>query len=254
MSVETWGWRAVTLCAAVAVGLFACLVTTLVGMDSGQNQVAAAWVQAAGSVAAIVTAIFVANAQHRAAMTLAERQAQAARTELVEASLAIVIHAQSLLLKIPGPASNNDELSVYLQQLRSYGTFDDAIAALRAIPAYRLPTFGTVSAVIKLPATVEVAGGIVRSMAALRMNPQGGEWRDMALGMEDLLNDLSEARIALENYLGRDDEARRVGAAPLGIAPLQHASAPTSSSSSAGSPAIGRSQASEVSANSDWNV
>ncbi|WP_354684799.1 hypothetical protein [Cupriavidus necator] len=53
MSVEKWGWVSVAITGSVGLALGAFLFVHANGLDSGQNQAVAAWVQAVGSVAAI---------------------------------------------------------------------------------------------------------------------------------------------------------------------------------------------------------
>lgn len=65
MSVEKWGWVSVAATGSVAVALGSFLFAYANGLDSGQNQAVAAWVQAIGSVAAIIGAVWIASEQHR---------------------------------------------------------------------------------------------------------------------------------------------------------------------------------------------
>ncbi|WP_227459683.1 hypothetical protein [Cupriavidus pauculus] len=56
---ETWGWVAVCAAAIVLLAAGSHVVVLFFGLDSGQNQALAAWVQAVGSVLAIGIAIYI---------------------------------------------------------------------------------------------------------------------------------------------------------------------------------------------------
>jgi hypothetical protein len=73
MSVEKWGWVSVAATGSVAVALGAFLFVYATGLDSGQNQAIAAWLQAIGSVAAIIGAFVILNQQQVAEAALRRR-------------------------------------------------------------------------------------------------------------------------------------------------------------------------------------
>ncbi|WP_197338732.1 hypothetical protein [Ralstonia solanacearum] len=93
---------------------------------------AAAWVQAIGSVLAIVAAIVIANLQHRATISLARRQAESSRREFAESCLALVEHVQAFMLALPGPASDEGQIEVFFAQYKSFKIFHEASESLRA--------------------------------------------------------------------------------------------------------------------------
>lgn len=210
------GWRFVV---GLLASIFVVLAVSVYGATSAGTKpydpsLMASWVQAVGSVAAIVGAIWIADNQHRATMKFTEYQAKSEMREFVEACLATVIHAQTLLLKVPGPATTDDDaLNVFFAiDFRSYQVLDSAANALMVIPPYRLPTQAAVSALIKFNASIGEARSVISDMAHLHANPRDGNtWRTPAERLEPILADASAARRALETYLGRDDELIRLG-------------------------------------------
>lgn len=76
MSVEKWGWTSVTLTVGAALALIAFLVVYASGLDSGQNQAIAAWVQAVGSI------ITIAGAYHLGARQMEHATALQRDTEI----------------------------------------------------------------------------------------------------------------------------------------------------------------------------
>ncbi|MDR3382279.1 hypothetical protein [Cupriavidus basilensis] len=74
MSLEKWGWASVVSTAGAAVALFAFLMVKAGGMDSGQNQAIAAWVQAIGSIGAIAAGFAVVHTQNKFSESVRQRE------------------------------------------------------------------------------------------------------------------------------------------------------------------------------------
>lgn len=208
-------WRRLALgplASIAAVLIISVFGATSAGRRSYDPSLMASWVQAVGSIAAIIGAIWIANNQHRATIEFAEHQAKAATREFVEACVATVIHAQTILLKVPGPATDDDEaLNVFFAvDFRTYQVLDSAANALMVIPPYRLPTQEAVSTLIRFNSSMSEARQVISDMGSLYANPQMGNWRDAAARLEPIREDASEARRALELFLGRDDELHRL--------------------------------------------
>lgn len=73
MSVEKWGWAAVVGAACVCVTVASLICAQIWPNDSGD---VASWVQAIGSIAAIVGAVWIASDQHRRDVVRREVEAQ----------------------------------------------------------------------------------------------------------------------------------------------------------------------------------
>lgn len=106
MSLERWGWTALSLTCVVVSGLAAALFVHLTGLDAGENQAIAAWVQAVGSVLAIAGALTVAGYQVNAARTEAEIRRRVDEREALESIAAFVNELETVGRKAVERARN----------------------------------------------------------------------------------------------------------------------------------------------------
>lgn len=138
MSVEKWGWASVTLTGSVAVALGAFLFVYANGLDSGQNQAVAAWVQAIGSVAAIIGAIWIATAQGRSA----RREKQIAIFAVVHAAVVEARRIRKLL--------RTDDPELELSAKYHHSIIDSYFGALSNCPVHELHSPAAVTAHLML--------------------------------------------------------------------------------------------------------
>lgn len=138
MSVEKWGWVSVTVTGSVAVALGAFLFVYANGLDSGQNQAVAAWVQAIGSVLAIVGAIGIATAQSHSA----RREKQVAIFAVVHAAVVEARRIRELL--------HTDDPELELTAKYHHSIIDSYFGALSNCPVHELHSPAAVTAHLML--------------------------------------------------------------------------------------------------------
>lgn len=151
-TVEKWGWMSVVCALSAVLGLGALLIVTVGGLDSEQNQAIASWVQAVGSIAAIVFASVHASRQAAEAECLVDRQRLQARRDRLASIQAIAKvardHVEMVaygLAAAPDGARFNGLVEFFDARL-----LQESRGALEQIPLHELESVQMVEAMIKL--------------------------------------------------------------------------------------------------------
>ncbi|MBB1630289.1 hypothetical protein [Cupriavidus sp. UME77] len=151
MAVERWGWAAIAGTSFIALAAGAHVFATLNGLDSGQNQAIAAWVQAVGSVAAIVGAFAIANRQsrnqHESAMQL-DREKLRRSWSSAKAILDALV--QQCLEVAPAFEGDGKFGNVAFAGKYEAESFQKALRRVDSIPLFELDSTELVTAVVGL--------------------------------------------------------------------------------------------------------
>ncbi|WP_124920697.1 hypothetical protein [Burkholderia sp. Bp9099] len=210
-------WKTVLsiLIGIVAVILVSVSGATSVGTRPYDPSLMASWMQAIGSVAAIIGAYWVAERQGRAGRLLAMEMDKIAQRRQYEAYRAIVENGSKRAcdLKELAVGAKADVFAIYWQNTeRVYG---DAISALTEIPLHSLGSYKAVNAVVgmkdALIALREVVRGFVEPL--MSPNPQLDE-AEFRSAVQWLANNVDYYRslfgVAVDpdqNYVGESERA-----------------------------------------------
>lgn len=153
----------VVLRACIYLALFAALFITLRDHPPISSADYAAWVQAIGSIAAIVYAIRIASSQRREATRLEIKQ----RSGKLAAVRGITEHAVNIIGEAVVALLEREAAVTYVANYNAR-VFEDALRVLQQIPMLELGTVGAVEGVTLIKTSV---GAMTEYLESLHRNP-----------------------------------------------------------------------------------
>lgn len=120
----------------VAVAALAYTVNLILAVPGLRTEGAAAWVQAVGSIAAIIGAVWISQDQHRKEIEREGRQAQERVRELQVMLLSIMEDAVRLIEDLPLEPRHSSEIDDYLRFRSSRAQFENVERILTEVPLF----------------------------------------------------------------------------------------------------------------------
>lgn len=115
----------------------------------------AAWVQAVGSIGAIIAGFRVANKQIKSTAAQARLDRIEADDDRLTAALSVAMYAADLIYEAAGQAASKGSVTGYLLVSCDYLDFDGATRALQAIPLHDLRSPAMIGGLLKIQRCVE---------------------------------------------------------------------------------------------------
>ncbi|MBV8048510.1 MAG: hypothetical protein JO171_15275 [Paludibacterium sp.] len=138
----------------------------------------AAWVQAVGSIGAILAAIGLAQHQYKLLAAREHERQRQAQLQFSNTVLSIAAYAQRAISTAPFQTDDEVAADRYFREGGlDYGHLDQCLEALKAIPLVQLSTGEGAIAVISIIASVENCIQWFGQADHLYVNPNSGDWK-----------------------------------------------------------------------------
>lgn len=170
----------------------------------------AAWVQAVGSIGAIIAGFRVANKQSKNAAAQARLDRLEADDDRLTAAFSVAMYAADLIHEAARQAASRASVGGYLEVSCYYLDFEGAARALQAIPLHDLRSSAMIGGLLKIHRCVE---SIDRMTNNAQADPSFddhdyGEWQEGIIeirtatetAMQDLTQQVEQSRALLREY------------------------------------------------------
>ncbi len=150
-----------------------------------KTEAAASWVQAVGSILAIIGAVWVSNIQHEQSIDREERQRIARRKDVLQAIHSVLKQARELVDAMPNDENTISQISGYLEIDATLQMFEEVEQVLRLAPLYEACNYNVVAIVLGMSSVVDKAKSLFIRLAEIDLHNESEELENILGAIEE---------------------------------------------------------------------